>query len=72
MLLPAMIAPRVKDGTVTVAYRRWAAHRVKVGSTFLITAGLIGVVSGRNHRQTEQDGRGQQPRILDPAVAGAD
>lgn len=45
MLLPAVIAPRVKDGTVTVAYRRWTTNRVKVGSVFLTTVGLIGVVS---------------------------
>lgn len=42
MLLPKAIAEGVRDGTVTAAYRRWDAPRVKVGSTQLTIAGVIG------------------------------
>lgn len=45
MLLPPKIAAGVADGTVTVAFRRWAAPRVKVGGRFLTSAGLIEVTS---------------------------
>jgi hypothetical protein len=45
MLLPPKIAAGVADGTVTLAFRRWAAPRVKADSTFLSSAGLIGVRS---------------------------
>lgn len=45
MLLPPKIAAGVADGTVTLAFRRWAAPRVKVGGRFLTPAGLIEVVS---------------------------
>lgn len=45
MLLPPRIAAGVADGTVTLAFRRWAAPRVKVGSRFLTSAGLIEITS---------------------------
>lgn len=45
MLLPPKIAAGVADGTVTLAFRRWAAPRVKVGGRFLTSAGLIEVTS---------------------------
>jgi hypothetical protein len=45
MLLPPKIAAGVADGSVTVAFRRWAAPRVKVGGRFLTSAGLIEVTS---------------------------
>lgn len=45
MLLPPKIAAGVADGTVTVAFRRWAAPRVRVGGRFLTSAGLIEVTS---------------------------
>lgn len=41
MLLPKPIAEGVRDGTVTLAFRRWDAPRVKVGSTQLTAAGLV-------------------------------
>jgi hypothetical protein len=45
MLLPAAIARGVADGSVTLAFRRWAEPRVKVGSTFRTAAGVIRVES---------------------------
>ncbi|CAN5504406.1 hypothetical protein BH09ACT4_BH09ACT4_15110 [soil metagenome] len=45
MLLPPKIAAGVADGTVTLAFRRWEAPRVKVGGRFLTSAGLIEVTS---------------------------
>jgi hypothetical protein len=45
VLLPPKIAAGVADGTVTLAFRRWAAPRVKVGGRFLTSAGLIEVTS---------------------------
>jgi hypothetical protein len=45
VLLPPKIAAGVADGTVTVAFRRWEAPRVKVGGRFLTSAGLIEVTS---------------------------
>jgi hypothetical protein len=45
MLLPPKIAAGVADGSVTLAFRRWAGPRVKVGSRFLTSAGLIEVTS---------------------------
>jgi hypothetical protein len=45
MLLPPKIAAGVADGTVTLAFRRWAAPRVRVGGRFLTSAGLIEVTS---------------------------
>lgn len=41
MLLPKPIAEGVRAGTVTLAFRRWDAPRVKVGGTQLTAAGLI-------------------------------
>lgn len=45
MLLPPKIAAGVADGTVTLAFRRWAEQRVKVGSRFLTSAGLVEVTA---------------------------
>jgi hypothetical protein len=45
VLLPPKIAAGVADGTVTLAFRRWDAPRVKVGSRFLTSAGLVEVTS---------------------------
>jgi hypothetical protein len=45
MLLPPKIAAGVADGSVSLAFRRWAAPRVKVGGRFLTSAGLIEVRS---------------------------
>jgi hypothetical protein len=45
MLLPPKIAAGVADGSVTLAFRRWAAPRVKVGGRFLTSAGLIEITS---------------------------
>lgn len=45
MLLPPKIAAGIADGTVTLAFRRWAEPRVKVGGRFLTTAGLIEITS---------------------------
>lgn len=41
MLLPKPIAEGVRDGRITLAFRRWDAPRVKVGSTQLTAAGVI-------------------------------
>jgi len=43
MLLPAPIALGIADGSVTLAFRRWAVPRVKVGSTFRTAAGVVRV-----------------------------
>lgn len=43
MLLPPRVAAGVADGSVTLAFRRWAAPRVKSGGTFLTSAGVIGI-----------------------------
>ena len=43
MLLPAAIARAVADGSVTLAFRRWAEPRVRVGSTFRTRAGVVRV-----------------------------
>lgn len=45
MLLPPKIAAGVADGSVTLAFRRWAVPRVKVGGRFLTSAGLIEITS---------------------------
>ncbi|ROZ98539.1 hypothetical protein [Gordonia sp. OPL2] len=45
MLLPARIAQGVADGTVDLAFRRWKAARVTVGSTFISSAGVVEIVS---------------------------
>lgn len=42
MLLPKPIAQGVRDGRVSLAFRRWDEPRVKVGSTQLTAAGVIG------------------------------
>lgn len=41
MLLPARIAEGVRNGTVTLAFRRWDRPRVKVGGTQLTSAGIV-------------------------------
>ena len=45
MLLPPKIAAGVADGSVTLAFRRWAVPRVKVGGRFLTSAGLVEITS---------------------------
>ena len=41
MLLPARIAQGVREGTVTLAFRRWEEPRVRVGGTQLTSAGIV-------------------------------
>jgi hypothetical protein len=41
MLLPARIAQGVRDGSVTLAFRRWEQPRVRVGGTQLTSAGIV-------------------------------
>lgn len=41
MLLPNRIAQGVRDGTITLAFRRWEQPRVKVGGTQLTSAGIV-------------------------------
>ncbi len=41
MLLPARIAEGVRNGTITLAFRRWEQPRVKVGGTQLTGAGIV-------------------------------
>lgn len=43
MLLPPKVAHGVADGSVTLAFRRWAKPGVKVGSQFRTVAGVIRV-----------------------------
>lgn len=43
MLIPKRVAEAIRAGTVTLAFRRWDAPRVKVGSTQLTSAGIVGV-----------------------------
>lgn len=43
MLLTVAIAQGVADGTVDLAYRRWAKARVRPGSTFVSPSGVIRV-----------------------------
>ena len=45
MLLPARIAQGVADGSIDLAFRRWQAARVRVGSTFTTSAGVIEITS---------------------------
>jgi hypothetical protein len=45
VLLPPRIAAGVADGSVTLAFRRWEAPRVKVGGTFVTTAGVLRIDS---------------------------
>ena len=41
MLLPARIARGVRDGAITLAFRRWEQPRVRPGGTQLTSAGVI-------------------------------
>ena len=41
MLLPARIAEGVRQGSITLAYRRWEQSRVRVGGTQLTPAGIV-------------------------------
>ncbi|MGV8909530.1 MAG: hypothetical protein ACOH1Y_11150 [Propionicimonas sp.] len=41
MLLPARIAQGVRQGSITLAYRRWEQSRVRVGGTQLTAAGIV-------------------------------
>jgi hypothetical protein len=41
MLLPNRIAQGVRDGTITLAFRRWEQPRVKPGGTQLTSAGIV-------------------------------
>lgn len=41
MLLPARVAAGVRDGTISVAFRRWEQPRVRVGGTQLTSAGIV-------------------------------
>ena len=41
MLLPNRIAQGVRDGAITLAFRRWEQPRVKVGGTQLTSAGIV-------------------------------
>ena len=35
MLLPVKVAHAIRDGTASLAFRRWTKPEVKLGSTFL-------------------------------------
>lgn len=41
MMVPMAMAQKIRDGTVTLAFRRWDAPRVKVGGTQMTSAGII-------------------------------
>ena len=41
MLLPARIAEGVRQGSITLAYRRWEQPRVRVGCTQLTSVGIV-------------------------------
>lgn len=41
MIFTSAVASAIADGTVTVAFRRWAKVRVNVGTTITTTAGLV-------------------------------
>ena len=43
MLLPVKVAHAIRDGTASLAFRRWTKPEVKPGSTFLTAAGVIRV-----------------------------
>jgi hypothetical protein len=45
MLLPLKVAEGVRDGSVTLAFRRWRAQDVTPGQVFTTSAGLVRVVS---------------------------
>lgn len=40
-MIPLGIATAIREGTVTTAYRRWDAPRVKVGGTQMTAAGIV-------------------------------
>lgn len=42
MMIPRAVAEGIRDGEVTLAFRRWDAPRVKVGSTQVTPVGVIG------------------------------
>jgi len=42
MLLPARVAQGIREGSITLAYRRWEQARVRVGGTQLTSAGIVG------------------------------
>ncbi|MDY6808345.1 MAG: hypothetical protein SW127_04935 [Actinomycetota bacterium] len=52
MLLPARVAQGVADGSVDLAFRRWKVARVRAGSTFLSSVGVIEI---RSVRQVDVD-----------------
>lgn len=41
MLLPARIAQGVRDGSITLAFRKWELPRVRAGGTQLTSAGIV-------------------------------
>ncbi|MCB0911166.1 MAG: hypothetical protein KDB60_06050, partial [Propionibacteriaceae bacterium] len=41
MLLPARVAEGVRNGTITLAFRRWEQPRVRAGGTQLTSAGIV-------------------------------
>ena len=45
MLLPLKVAQGVRDGTVTLAYRRWKKQDVEPGRRFTTAAGMVRVES---------------------------
>ena len=62
MLLPAAVARGVADGSVTLAFRRWAEPRVRVGSTFRTSAGVLRVDAVTRGRPGDDHRRGR-PRV---------
>lgn len=44
MLLPPKVAQGVRDGSVTLAFRRWQRQDVRPGSEFRTSAGVVRVV----------------------------
>ena len=72
MLLPAAIARGVADGSVTLAYRRWAEPRVRPGSTFRTLAGVLrveAVTPVDPESITDEDARA--PRVRAPPMSYA-
>lgn len=43
MMLPMKVAQGVREGTVSLAFRRWQRQDVKVGSQFVTSAGVVRV-----------------------------
>lgn len=43
MLLPPKVAQGVRDGSLTLAFRRWKAQDVQVGARFTTSAGVVRV-----------------------------